>query len=733
LKSAERIFSDAVARLGTNDFGSAEKLFAKVLKLQPGHVPTLLNLAITQLAQKRPQDAQRTLEVILRRDPDNVDANLMLSRLLLTVGNFQQALRVYDNILRATPSILEVHCNRAGVLNELGRYEDAVSSALIALKIDPSHAPSHLNYGNALFNLGRYEESCVAYRRALAVDPAHVGSLLGLANALVELGRRHEALGIYDRLLERQPSLPPALVGRANLYFDLARPQDALADYDRALAVRPDTAEAWMGRGNVLSDLKSYGEAVAAYDQALRHDSGLDGIEGMRLFARMNLCDWTSYQSDCDRLIQSVRNKRYGAAPWAFLAIPSTAADQLRCAKAWNARKYPPTKAPLWRGEKYRHDKIRIGYVSADFHEHPTSYLMAGLFERHTRSRFEVTAFSLGLDDGSAMRRRLERAFDHFVDARVISDEEIAAAIREQEIDLLVDLQGYTKSARTGIFARRPAPIQVNYLGYPGTLGADYIDYLIADRTLVSREDEAYYAEKIACLPHSYQPNDDKREISSKIFARAECGLPEDVFVYCCFNNSFKISPSTFDYWMEILKQAKDSVLWLLEGDTAATTNLRKEASARGIDPQRLIFAKRLPAPDHLARHRLADLVLDSLPCNAHTTASDALWTGVPVLTLVGETFAGRVAASLLKAVGLPEMVVHSPAQYVRLAIEMAQDPACSASIKEKLARNRLTAPLFDTRLFTLHIEAAYEEIYRRQQAGLPPDHIEIGAVENSH
>lgn len=729
---AEHVFADAVASLRANDFSSAETLFTKVLKLQPGHLPSLLNLAFAQLAQKRTQDACRTLERILRRDPHNFDANLMLSRALLAVGNFEAALRIYNNILRVRPSILEVHCNRAGVLNELGRYEDAAASSVVALKLDPAHVPSLLNYGNALFNLGRHDKACAAYRNALAIDSTDVGSLLGLANTLVELRQCPEGLVIYDRLLQQHPGLPAALVGRANLFFDLARLDNALADYDKALAVRPKSARAWAGRGNVLNELRRYAEAAFAYDRAFRLEPNLDGIESARLLSRLRICDWTSYQSDCNTLVQSVRNNSHGVAPFAFLNVHSTIAEQLQCAKTWSARKYPLAEQPLWRGEKYRHDRIRIGYVSADFHEHATSYLMAGVFERHTRSRFEVAAFSLGPTDGSAMWRRLERAFDHFVDAQSLSDEQLAAVIREKEIDILLDLKGFTKHARTGIFARRPAPIQVNYLGYPGTMGADYIDYIIADHTVIFPEDEASYTEKIVYLPHTYQPNDDKREISSKVFTRAECGLPERAFVYCCFNSSLKINPSAFDCWMEILKQAKDSVLWLLEADTATTINLRKEAAARGLDPQRLIFAKQLPAPDHLARHRLADLILDTLPYNAHTTASDALWMGIPLLTWMGNTFAGRVAASLLKAVDLPELIAHSRTQYVMLAIELAQDQARLTTIRERLERNRLMQPLFDTRLFTFHIESAYEEIYRRQQTNLLPDHIHICATENT-
>jgi predicted O-linked N-acetylglucosamine transferase (SPINDLY family) len=351
---------------------------------------------------------------------------------------------------------------------------------------------------------------------------------------------------------------------------------------------------------------------------------------------------------------------------------------------------------------------------------------MAGMFECHDKARFEITAISIGPDDGSKLRNRLTNAFDDFFEARLLNDNEIAHRIRQKEIDILVDLNGFTQDARTGIFALRAAPIQVNYLAYPGTMGANYIDYLIADPTLVPQSHRQDYNEKIVYLPHSYQVNDTKREISEKVFSREEMGLPRDGFVFCCFNKTYKIMPQVFDCWMRIMKKVEGSVLWLLETSEPATRNLRMEANTRGIDPERLVFAKKLPAPNHLARHRLADLFLDTLPCNAHTTASDALWAGLPVLTQIGEAFAGRVVASLLSAIDLKELVTTTVDGYEKLAIELATSTERLAAIKAKLANNRLSTPLFDTQLFTRHIEIAYQAIFKRHQLGLPPDHTYV-------
>jgi len=726
MKSADNIFANAVAKLRINDFTAAEKLLAKVARLHPGHIPTLLNLAIAQQAQGKLRDAELTLQEATRIGPNNVDAQLLLSRLLLTPDRFQDALKIYEKILHTHPFILEVHCNKAAVLNEIGRHEDAVASARAALDIDPKHVESLLNLGNALFNLAKYGEAYLAHRRALDVEPNNKGNLLGLGNALVELNRRDEAMAIYDRLLETDPADDGALIGRANLHFDSKQYQDALVDYDKLLLLRPHSAKAWLGRGNVFYNLKRYEEAFADYDKAFGLDANLQGVESARLYTKMHLADWRDIESDWSRIIQSVRSNKAGIIPFSFLAVPSTSEDQLKCAQLWTAKKYPRVSAPFWRGEIYRHDKIRVGYLSADFHQHATSYLMAGLFECHTRSKFEVIGLSYGPNDQSLLRARLIKGFDRFIDLGGLSDDEVASEIRKLEIDILVDLKGFTQDARTGIVCRRPSPIQVSYLGYPGTMGAEYIDYVFADRIVIPEDQRELFLEKIVYLPNSYQINDSKRIIAEKEFTRSGLGLPQKDFVFCCFNSTYKITPGIFDCWMRILNQTDGSVLWLLGDSASAANNLKDQAVGRGVKADRLVFAPRVSPPDHLARHRLADLFLDTLPYNAHTTASDALWAGLPVLTCLGETFAGRVAGSLLNAIKLPELISTSLEGYERMAMELAAQPEKLAAIKRKVADHRLTTPLFDTQTFTRHIEAAYTAIHERLHTGLPPDHIVI-------
>jgi predicted O-linked N-acetylglucosamine transferase (SPINDLY family) len=390
---------------------------------------------------------------------------------------------------------------------------------------------------------------------------------------------------------------------------------------------------------------------------------------------------------------------------------------------------HPPLPR-VWRGEISSHDHIRIGYFSADFRTHPIAQLIAGLFEHHDKSRFEISAFSYGPDDTSVLRDRIRSAVENFIDVRAMTDEEIAQFVRHREIDVLVDLTGLWQYNRFSVLSRRVAPVQVNFLGYAGTTGADWMDYIIADRTIIPKDHLRFYSEQVVWLPDTYQPNDNKRRISERLPTRAECNLPEAAFVFCCFNRTNKITPEIFSVWMQLLAAIESSVLWLIETNPIATQNLRNEAKARGISPERLVFAPKMPLGDHLSRHRQADLFLDTLPYNAHTTASDALWAGVPVLTRLGEAFAGRVAASLLKAVGLPELITTSLAGYEALALKLAREPSFLAAIKAKLAHNRESHPLFDAGRFTRHIEAAYTTMWQRYQRGDP---LKAFAVDEGH
>jgi predicted O-linked N-acetylglucosamine transferase (SPINDLY family) len=443
----------------------------------------------------------------------------------------------------------------------------------------------------------------------------------------------------------------------------------------------------------------------------------------------MQLCDWSNFAAESAHLISSVRSGTQ-APPFSMLAICSSLEDQLQNATLYTAKECHLFEKLIWQGERYDHDKIRVAYLSADFCEHPVSFLMTGVFERHDKSRFDVTGISLGPDDNSEIRQRLKATFERFIDAKTFSDEQIANLVRSSEVDILVDLMGFTAGARTGVFARRPAPVQVNYLGYPATMGAEYIDYIIGDRIVIPEDKQEFYAEKIVYLPNSFHPTDQDRRISDKEFLRTDAGLPHEGFVFCCFNANYKITPDVFDIWMRILKKVEDGVLWLVVENPTAKSNLRSEAVTRGVNAERLIFAPRMSLPEHQARLRLADLFLDTLPYNAGTTASDMLWAGLPVLTRIGDTFVGRMAASVLNAIGLPELITTTLEAYEQMAIDLAMHPEKLAVIKRKLAENRLNTPLFDTKLFTKHIEAAYSIMWERYQRGAPPESFSVDPLE---
>ena len=659
-------------------------------------------------------------------NPSSADAHHSRGNVLRDLNRHAEALESYDCALALKPDYASAYNNRGNVLRALNRHAEALESYERALALKPDYVNAHNNRGTVLRDLNRRAEALESYERALALKPDSVESLNNRGIVLRDLNRHAEALDSYEQALALKPDYAEAHNNRGVVLRDLKRFAEALESYGRALALKPDYAEAYNNRGNVMCALKRYPEALEAYERALQLKPDSDFLYGDWLYTRMQICDWSDEASYFVHLFEKIEHYEKASQPFPVLAMPSSLALQRRVAEIWVQDRHPANSALPRIAKRPRHHNIRIGYFSADFHGHATSHLMAELFERHDKSKFQLTGFSFGPDRDDAMRRRVSAAFDRFIDVRSHSDTDVAMLARELEIDIAVDLKGFTQDSRTDIFATRAAPIQVNYLGYPGTMGADYIDYLIADTTLIPGTHQQYYAEKIVYLPDSYQPNDSKRYISGKVFTREQLGLPRRGFVFCCFNSNYKINAGLFDRWMRVLNLVEGSVLWLLEDNDQAANNLRKEAVCRGVSADRLIFAPRMPLPEHLARHCLADLFLDTLPCNAHTTASDALWAGLPVLTCLGATFAGRVGASLLNGIRLPELIADTPEQYEGLALALATDPNKLGEIKQKLADNRLTTPLFDIRLFTRRIEAAYTRMYERYQADLPPEHIYV-------
>ena len=509
---------------------------------------------------------------------------------------------------------------------------------------------------------------------------------------------------------------------RGTQFFMQGKAGEAAAEYAAAIALDPELAAPYINLGLLTQKSELPDKALALYERALTLQPDNPPLLAEMVLLSQKACAWDKTAAYAPFLLDMVRKRRAGIVPFTILGTPATAEDLLLCAQTFCRGVAPPKKSLFRHNSRPAGDKIKIGYLSSDYRAHATADLMAELFERHDRARFHVAAYSYGQDDGSAMRKRLLAAFDDFVEAGHLDDRAAAQKIYDDGIDILVDLKGgFTPESRPGIAAFRPAPVQVNFLGYPGTMGADFIDYIIADRFIIPEECEKFYSEKVVCLPDCYQPNDTHRKIADPAPTRADCGLPESGIVFCSFNAAYKITPQVFAIWMRLLAKTPDSVLWLLEGIQSVKDNLLRAAQGHGIDAARIVFAPKLGPAKHLARQKCADLFLDTLPINAHTTASDALWAGLPVLTCVGKTFAGRVAGSLLHAANLPELVTESPEDYEAAALALAQNPAQLAALREKIEKTRLDMPLFDSKRFTENLEKAYQTMWQKWQAKKPP------------
>jgi predicted O-linked N-acetylglucosamine transferase (SPINDLY family) len=671
-------------------------------------------------------EAAQVCTEILHTNPKQFDALYLLGILHLQHGRFAEAERLIAEALTVDPNSLDANYNRARALQYLGRLDEAVTSYDKVLSRNPAIAEAWLNRGIAAMAAGRPREALASFDRALALKPDMAEAWHNRGNMLGELGRLEEAVQSFGRALAIKPDLAEAWNNRGNALASLWRYEDAIASYTKAVALRPEKAEMRNNRALALFEHRRFDDAAREFREVLRLAPDYEYARGNLVFCELQCCEWGELAAHKAELAESVRAGRRAVAPIQYASLTDSPEDQFRCARIMTADKYPPRENPLWRGERFHHDRIRLAYLSADFHSHATAALMAGVFEEHDRKRYETIAVSFGPDDRSPMRGRLKAGFDRFLDVSRKGDAEVAQLLRSEEIDIAVDLKGYTQEARPGILAFRPAPVQAQYLGFPGTLGADYIDYIIADKTVIPEADQCFYSEKVVYLPDTYQSNDSRRRISEKVPDRAEAGLPDQGFVFCSFNNTYKIGPEIFSIWMRLLSALEGSVLWLFQDNEAAARNLRREAEARGVSPQRLVFAPRADAAEHLARHRLADLFLDTLPYGAHTTASDALWSGLPVLTCLGNTFPGRVAASLLKAVGAPELITANLVDYEALALRLARDRQALAAAKVKLAQNRDHAALFDTARFTRNLEAAYLHMWEGAQRGDAPEAFAI-------
>lgn len=636
------------------------------------------------------------------------------------------ALHSFTETCNLAPGHKAAWNNRGNLLLDQGQAPEALACFERACALAPLEPSGHNNKGNALRDLSRLEEALAAYSRALHLDPKHLEALNNRGNVYSQLMRIDLAMQDFGAALAVAPEFS---VTHRNIAHALTHQRAfALAKkhFERSLQMNPDDPLTHCFYGHLQRECGDLPGAQHSYEAAYRLNPHLEYIESLCAQAQVQRCDWRCLSERIDRIAANIQSGKRACLPFVAMGLLDEPALQLKAAQAL-VRAATPAAPQLGTVPKRRAAaKIRLGYFSADFHNHATAWLMAQLFELHDREVFELFAFSFGPPSEDEMRQRVSRAFDHFIDVNALSDLQVAQLSRERGIDIAIDLKGHSKDSRLGMLAQRCAPVQVNYLVYPGSIGGPYMDYIIADEIVIPRTDDAHYLEAVVRLPHSYQCNDATKVVAPQQFSRRELGLPEDAFVYCCFNNSYKILPATFALWMRILRQVPQSVLWLLEDNPDVRVNLRQHASAAGIDPLRLVFAPRLKLPLHLARHRAADLFLDTLPCNAHTTASDALWAGLPVLTLIGKAFAGRVAASLLTAIGLPELITNSAQEYEALAVNLANNPSAHANLKAKLARQRDVYPLFDTPLLCKNLELIYLEMQSRHEQGLAPAPIDL-------
>ena len=687
---------------------------------------SLLQDAIYNVKINNLENAKVLLLKILDIESDNFYALNIIGVINGKENKHIEAINFFKKAQKIRPDNNLVNFNLGKALSEIGNDLDAIKYYKIAIRLDKNHLGSWLNFGKSLHQLERYDEALSYYDQVIKLKPDYFEAHYNKANTLKILKSYDEAIIHYSQTIKLKPDYFNAYIDRGVLFELLKLNDEALFDYDQAIKLKPDSALPYHNKANLLRTQKHYDQALFNYYKAIKLKPDYAYLFGMILHMKMFLCDWQNFKVEVENLLLQIYENKKSSYCLPVLALIDSPLTHRKSSEIWVNDKYPSNSlfGPILKSK--RREKIRIGYYSEDFREHPVANLIVELFELHNKDQFELFGFYFGPPDSSKMHKRVSSAFNQFIDVGLKNGKDIALLSRKIGIDIAVDLNGFTGLNKPDIFSYRAAPIQINYLGYPGTTGAKYIDYIIADPTLIPIESEQYYSEKIVYLPNTYQPNDRNRLIAEKVFTKNELGLPKDSFVFCCFNSSYKITPDTFDGWVRILKAVKNSVLWLLEDNSIAALNLRKEAQVRGIESNRLIFAKSMFLPEHLARHQLADLFLDTLPYNAHTTASDALWAGLPVLTCKGESFASRVSASLLNAIELPELITTTQEQYEATAIELANNPEKLKAIKYKLERNRLTTALFDTPRFARHIEAAYRQMYEAYQDGLPPNNIYI-------
>jgi len=681
--------------------------------------PAELRRLADMLRAGQPQAAVDAGEVLAVDHPDDATLHNLLGSARMALGQAEPARACFARAIALAPGFAPAQFNFGNALRRLGQPEAAIAAYRAAIAIDPSLDKAHNNLGNALRETGQLREAADAFREALRLRPGFAAAHANLGNALRDLNRPADAEASYRAALAIEPRNAEVHANLGIVLRQLRRLEEAARSFRTALAIRPERADYHLNLGMAQRDLGALDEAVASFRRAIARRPDYPAAQMAALHHGMQMCDW-SVMDEFAEAIPRLGVSGEAVSPFAMLSLEDSPARHRLRAENWTNHYFRWRERKVWARPAAMPGRIRVGYFSASFHDHAALQLLSGMFREHDKAKFEVHAFSYGLNRGGALRQQLIANVEHFHDVGDVVDRKLVAHVQDQQLDIAVDLMGYTQHSRSGLFAFGLAPLQVNYMGYPGCMGAPFLDYILADRHVIPPDQRAHYSEAMIAMPHCYLANDDQRPIAETPATRAECGLPEAGFVFACFNNTHKIMPAEFAIWMRLLARVEGSVLWLLGANRWAEANLRREAAARGVDPDRLVFAGRLPQGEHLARHRLADLFLDTFVYNAHTTAGDALWAGLPLLTLAGEGFAARVAASTLHAVGLPELIAETPEAYEATALALATEPDRLAGLRARLAADLPAKPLFDSARWTRALESAWTEIVRRHVAGEP-------------
>ena len=733
-----------VAAHKAGNLQEADRYYTAIIKAVPGHSDANHNLGLLAVDLGKRKEALSFFKIAIENNSSveqywisYVDALIKLDRIKEAKDLIKKAKAegVKDDLIKRLKKLFNINkystntdlpqktINQLLRLRKQGKPKKVVDQANLLVK---KYQGSFLLWnilGASYKDLNQLDEAIKAFKKAIDLNPFDADSFNNIGVAFQEKGKLEKATEAFNKATSLNPTHVEAFYNLGNSFDYQGKRDDAIKAFKKAISINPYHFKAYNNLGNVLKNQNKLDEAIKSYSKALSIKPDFAAARSQKLYQQAVINDWLAIDNERSYLIDLGIIGQH-ISPLSILSFEDVPERHRLRSENYAKEMFPKAAIPLPARPSTRLQRLRIGYFSSDYKEHPVAYLIAKLLEQHNRTAFEVFGYSLHESSQSELRQRLINAFDLFEDVKGLSDREVALRARQDKIDIAIDLMGYTKHSRTGIFAYRAAPIQINYLGYPGTMGANFMDYIVADKYLIPTVNQKYFTEKQIYLPNSYMPTDNGREFSERHMSRSDMGLPDDAIVFCCFNNNYKITSSEFDIWMRLLNKVEGSVLWLRKSNKWSELNIKKEAHRRKVDPERIVFAGKVPMDEHLARHRLADLFIDTFAFNAHSTATEALWAGLPVITKTGHGFAARVAGSLLNAVGLPELITESEQEYEALALELATHPKYLAQIKAKLDSNLFTQPLFDTEQYTKHLETAYQMAYDRYLYGQEKEHI---------